>query len=233
MGRARRDGGGGVSRRSQPPARGQHNLPHTAESQPGLQPRPGSRTRGGPVLCCGKLLTMLQLRPTLGRTEDAEAHDACEAASRLRLEEVASAMALRATRPLRRLPSQLPGSPADSAPNPIGRITHGTKQAGERSAGNPHAPFEVAGVGTGRWLFLHGHAAGNGIHSQRSPCTHRDCSRPNYRLLERGNMMGQDQSQGCGQDECKRNIWSCAKRTSPHESLEGRSPRQYVFGVPI
>ncbi len=38
---------------------------------------------------------------------------------------------------------------ADSAPSSIGLITLGTKQTGERSAGNPHAPFEVAGTGNG------------------------------------------------------------------------------------
>lgn len=31
----------------------------------------------------------------------------------------------------------------------IGLITLGTKQAGKRSAGNPHAPFERAGAGNG------------------------------------------------------------------------------------
>ena len=30
-----------------------------------------------------------------------------------------------------------------------GRITRGAKRPGERSAGNPHAPFEVAGAGNG------------------------------------------------------------------------------------
>jgi transposase InsO family protein len=35
----------------------------------------------------------------------------------------------------------------ESAPGAIGRITLGAKQAGKRSAGNPHAPFDEAGAG--------------------------------------------------------------------------------------
>ena len=44
---------------------------------------------------------------------------------------------------------RLPGA-SGSAESPLGRIgliTHGAKQTGERSAGNPHAPFDVAGAG--------------------------------------------------------------------------------------
>lgn len=36
---------------------------------------------------------------------------------------------------------------ADSVASLIGPITLAAKHAGERSAGNPHAPFEVAGAG--------------------------------------------------------------------------------------
>jgi hypothetical protein len=36
---------------------------------------------------------------------------------------------------------------AESAPSLIGFITRGTKQTGKRSAGNPHAAFDVAGAG--------------------------------------------------------------------------------------
>jgi hypothetical protein len=36
---------------------------------------------------------------------------------------------------------------AESAPGAIGRITLGVKQTGKRSAGNPPAPFDVAGTG--------------------------------------------------------------------------------------
>ncbi len=39
----------------------------------------------------------------------------------------------------------------------VGRINRAVKSAGKRSAGNPHAPFEVAGAGTGLtgWLVRH------------------------------------------------------------------------------
>ena len=40
-------------------------------------------------------------------------------------------------------------SRAESAPSAIGPITLGVKQAGKRSAGNPHAAFDVAGAGNG------------------------------------------------------------------------------------
>src|ERR1019366_911216 len=36
---------------------------------------------------------------------------------------------------------------AESAPSLIGPITLDAKHAGKRSAGNPHAPFDVAGAG--------------------------------------------------------------------------------------
>ncbi len=35
----------------------------------------------------------------------------------------------------------------------VGHITRAVKSAGKRSAGNPHAPFEVAGVGDGPVLW--------------------------------------------------------------------------------
>ena len=40
-----------------------------------------------------------------------------------------------------------PASPAESRPSTIGPITLDAKQTGERSAGNPHATFDVAGAG--------------------------------------------------------------------------------------
>ena len=36
---------------------------------------------------------------------------------------------------------------AESTPSAIGRITLRAKQTGKRSAGNPPAPFDVAGAG--------------------------------------------------------------------------------------
>ena len=41
---------------------------------------------------------------------------------------------------------------AQSVPSMIGPITLGVKQTGERSAGNPHAAFDVAGAGNVAWL---------------------------------------------------------------------------------
>jgi hypothetical protein len=52
------------------------------------------------------------------------------------------------------------GPTAESAAALVGRISLGVKRAGERSAGNPPAPFEVAGVGDG-------FTAGLMRHSQR------------------------------------------------------------------
>src|SRR5450755_3678629 len=40
-----------------------------------------------------------------------------------------------------------PGASAESAAATAGRISLGVKRAGERSAGNPPAPFDVAGAG--------------------------------------------------------------------------------------
>src|SRR6516165_10006688 len=48
---------------------------------------------------------------------------------------------------------QLPGSAvrAESRHGRIGPINLGVKQTGERSAGNPHAAFDVAGTGNVAW----------------------------------------------------------------------------------
>src|SRR5215472_16866085 len=40
---------------------------------------------------------------------------------------------------------------AESCPSMIGPITLEVKQTGERSAGNPHAAFDVAGTGNEAW----------------------------------------------------------------------------------
>ncbi len=48
----------------------------------------------------------------------------------------------------RKAASHLEQAPSESAPQMLGRITHDdTKRSGEQSAGNPHAPFDVAGAG--------------------------------------------------------------------------------------
>ena len=44
-------------------------------------------------------------------------------------------------------------SVSERAPSPIGRITLGTKPAGERRTGNLYAPFERAGAGDGRFAY--------------------------------------------------------------------------------
>jgi len=44
-------------------------------------------------------------------------------------------------------------SVSESAPSPIGRITLGTKPAGERRTGDLYAPFERAGAGDGRFAY--------------------------------------------------------------------------------
>src|ERR1700730_4208205 len=48
---------------------------------------------------------------------------------------------------------QLSGSAvrAESRPGRIGPISLGAKQTGERRAGNPHAAFDVAGIGNVAW----------------------------------------------------------------------------------
>jgi hypothetical protein len=46
----------------------------------------------------------------------------------------------------------------ESAPSPIGHITLEAKQAGKRSAGNPHATFEEAGAGNGITVRLVRHS---------------------------------------------------------------------------
>ncbi len=48
---------------------------------------------------------------------------------------------------VQQLSNHLEQAPSESAPQLLGRITHDTKRSGERSVGNPHAPFDVAGAG--------------------------------------------------------------------------------------
>jgi hypothetical protein len=63
----------------------------------------------------------------------------------LRLEAVEYAMAVRISAAVQRLQGSLAN--AESRPSTIGPITLEVKQTGERSAGNPHAAFDVAGAG--------------------------------------------------------------------------------------
>src|SRR5258705_8153942 len=54
-------------------------------------------------------------------------------------------MAVRISAAVQRLQGSLAN--AESRPSTIGPITLDVKQTGERSAGNPHAAFDVAGAG--------------------------------------------------------------------------------------
>src|SRR3979490_52661 len=56
-----------------------------------------------------------------------------------------NAMAVRITAAVQRLQGSVVY--AESCPSTIGPITLEVKQTGERSAGNPHAAFDVAGAG--------------------------------------------------------------------------------------
>src|SRR5258706_16442805 len=58
-------------------------------------------------------------------------------------------MAVRISAAVQRLQGSLAN--AESRPSTIGPITLEVKQTGERSAGNPHAAFDVAGTGNGAW----------------------------------------------------------------------------------
>ena len=88
---------------------------------------------------------MFWLCQRLGGKEGPTSLDACTEPQGLRLEEVESAVAVSAPG----LVQQLPGTTAtaESAPSTLGLITLGMKRAGKRSAGNPHAAFDVAGAG--------------------------------------------------------------------------------------
>src|SRR5262249_18195181 len=66
-------------------------------------------------------------------------------------------MAVRQARTVQPVPRSSSGTIAERAARPIGRITLGRKRTGERSAGKPPAPFDVAGAGDGftAWLVRH------------------------------------------------------------------------------
>ena len=56
-------------------------------------------------------------------------------------------MVLRGPRVVQQLPGTATGTTTESRPGTIGHIILDTKQAGERSAANPHAAFDAAGTG--------------------------------------------------------------------------------------
>ena len=88
---------------------------------------------------------MFWLCQRLGGKESPTSPDACTEAQGLRLAEVEEAVAVSAPG----LVQQLPGAPAtaESTPSTLGRITLDMKRTGKRSAGKPHAAFDVAGAG--------------------------------------------------------------------------------------
>ena len=88
---------------------------------------------------------MLWLYQRLGGKESAAAFDACAEPQGLWLEEVEEAVAVRHLTVVQQLSGK--SATAESAPSAIGPITLHRKQAGKRSAGKPHAAFDVAGAG--------------------------------------------------------------------------------------
>src|SRR5262245_949302 len=85
----------------------------------------------------------------MGRKEGPAAPDACPEAQGLRLEEVEYGVSLWDARTVSRLPSVASRGTTESAPMLIRLITLAENGTGERSAGNPHATFEVAEAGNG------------------------------------------------------------------------------------
>ena len=83
------------------------------------------------------------------------------------------------------LVQQLPGAPttAESAPNLIGPITLSMKRTGKRSAGKPHAAFDVAGAGNVATVELCTHSA---IERAGLETLHLQQARLSSTLLERG-----------------------------------------------
>ena len=74
-------------------------------------------------------------------------------------------------------PKQLP---LESAPGSIGPITLGVKRAGVRSAGNPHAAYDVAEVGNGVVRRIEAPDNGESLRLTATPrlCGHRASFRP-------------------------------------------------------
>ena len=112
------------------------------------QPYPA---RLGHLLCGGPIQSVFLVYPKLGGDQTAAALAAEPEASGLRVDSMALAAGLADGWGLPRLP-RAPVS-ASSRFCSVGLITSDAKSAGQRSAGNPHAPFEVAGVGDGPVLW--------------------------------------------------------------------------------
>src|SRR5262249_18365538 len=113
-----------------------------------LSNQPGA-ARLGQLLRGRTLQRVLQLHPTLGRKEGSAPFDACPETQGLRLDAVEYAVVVRDLEAVQQLPGS--SATAESRPSRIGPINLGMKQTGERSAGNPHAAFDVAGTGNVAW----------------------------------------------------------------------------------
>ena len=92
---------------------------------------------------------MLLIRPRLGREEDPAPSGSGVSAPRFWLEAVERGMAVRKTRTLFGVSGFLWTVDLGSRAGLIGLITLDVKCAGARSAGNPLATCDVAGVGDG------------------------------------------------------------------------------------
>jgi hypothetical protein len=88
------------------------------------------------------------LHPILGRDEDSAPSGPGVPAPRLRLETVEQGMAVRPTGTLLGVPCIASTVDLGSRSSLIGPITLDVKCAGARSAGNPHATCDVAGLET-------------------------------------------------------------------------------------
>ena len=103
--------------------------------------------RLGHLLCHWSIESVLHVHLLLGRHEDTAALAPDPAASGLRVATVALVTAVTRGGGLPRLSRA--SISTSSRVSLRGLITSDAKSAGKRSAGNPHAPFDVAGVGNG------------------------------------------------------------------------------------
>src|SRR5262249_3863930 len=119
-------------------------LPAARVGGPGHQPDPPGV---GALLPDRQLERLLRLREALGGTEGPAACDASPGARGLRLAEVQYGVGVPGPWALRRVPSPLLHAAPESDTSRRGHITLVAKRTGERSAGDLHAAFEVAGAG--------------------------------------------------------------------------------------
>ena len=115
---------------------------------------------------------MLWLYQRLGGKESAAAFDAGAEAQGLWLAEVEEAVAVWHFAIVSPLSGE--SATAESAPSTRGPITLHMQQAGKRSAGKPHAAFDVAGAGNVTMVELCTHRA---IERARLETLHLKCAR--------------------------------------------------------